>query len=97
MTARATGQRSRPPAGPARRLLRRRRIDARAEAPNSAVVGANLIPLLALGIPGNVTAALLVGAFIVHGFAPGPWMFTAMIMANILNRIIGGFGFGARR
>ena len=35
---------------------------AAAEAANSAVVGANLIPLLALGIPGNVTAALLVGA-----------------------------------
>ncbi|NKC17079.1 MAG: hypothetical protein GKR94_34250 [Gammaproteobacteria bacterium] len=74
-----------------------------AEAANSAVVGANLIPLLALGIPGNVTAALLVGAFIIHGFAPGPWMFddhgrliygmfAAMVMANAVNLIIGGFG-----
>ena len=71
--------------------------------PNSAVVGANLIPLLALGIPGNVTAALLVGAFIIHGFAPGPWMFedhgrliygmfAAMVIANVLNLAIGTFG-----
>ena len=74
-----------------------------AEAANSAVVGANLIPLLALGIPGNVTAALLVGAFIIHGFAPGPWMFedhgrliygmfAAMVIANVLNLAIGTFG-----
>ncbi len=76
---------------------------ASAEAANSAVVGANLITLLALGIPGNVTAALLVGAFIIHGFAPGPWMFedhgrliygmfAAMVMANAVNLLIGGFG-----
>jgi putative tricarboxylic transport membrane protein len=76
---------------------------AAAEAANSAVVGANLIPLLTLGIPGNVTSALLVGAFIIHGVAPGPWMFeehgrliysmfAAMIIANFLNWIIGGAG-----
>ena len=74
-----------------------------AEAANSAVVGANLIPLLSLGIPGNVTAALLIGAFIIHGFAPGPWMFeengrliygmfTAMVIANFVNLVLGGFG-----
>ncbi|MBT3915881.1 MAG: Tricarboxylate transporter family protein, partial [Rhodospirillaceae bacterium] len=76
---------------------------AAAESANSAVVGANLIPLLTLGIPGNVTSALLVGAFIIHGVAPGPWMFeehgrliygmfAAMIIANFLNWIIGGVG-----
>lgn len=76
---------------------------AAAEAANSAVVGANLIPLLSLGIPGNVTAALLVGAFIIHGIAPGPWLFDdhgrllyglfmAMIIANFANLLIGGMG-----
>ncbi|MAG98239.1 MAG: tripartite tricarboxylate transporter permease [Alphaproteobacteria bacterium] len=76
---------------------------AAAEAANSAVVGANLIPLLTLGIPGNVTSALLVGAFIIHGVAPGPWMFddhgrliygmfAAMIIANFINLAIGGAG-----
>jgi putative tricarboxylic transport membrane protein len=73
------------------------------EAANSSVVGANLIPLLALGIPGNVSAALLVGAFIIHGAAPGPLimqeqgqliygLFTAMVMATICNLIIGSIG-----
>lgn len=76
---------------------------AAAEAANSAVVGANLIPLLSLGIPGNVSAALLVGAFIIHGVTPGPWMFeehgqlvygmfAAMLIANVMNLIIGHFG-----
>ena len=74
-----------------------------AEAANSAVVGSNLIPLLALGIPGNVAAALLVGAFIIHGIIPGPWLFEeqprlvyglfiSMIVANAINlAVAGGF------
>ena len=33
------------------------------EAANSAVVGANLVPTIALGIPGNIAAALLIGGF----------------------------------
>lgn len=41
------------------------------EAANSAVVGANLIPLLALGIPGSLSAAILIGAFLIHGVEPG--------------------------
>jgi putative tricarboxylic transport membrane protein len=48
---------------------------AAAEAANNAVVGSNLIPLLTLGIPGNVAAAMLIGAFIIHGVTPGPLMF----------------------
>lgn len=34
-----------------------------------------LIPLLSLGIPGDSVTAILVGAFIVHGIAPGPLLF----------------------
>ena len=48
---------------------------AASEAANSAVVGANLIPLLTLGIPGNIAAALLVSGFIIHGVQPGPLLF----------------------
>lgn len=76
---------------------------AAAEAANSAVVGANLIPLLTLGIPGNVAAAFLIGAFIVHGIQPGPLLFEeqgrliyalfgAMIIANLCNLVIGNIG-----
>ena len=73
------------------------------ESANSAVNGANLIPLLTLGIPGNVTAALLIGAFIVHGIEPGPrvfqydavliyGLFTAMMLANLSTFLLGSFG-----
>lgn len=46
-----------------------------AEAGNNAVSGANLIPLLGLGIPGDTMAAILVGAFLIHGLSPGPLIF----------------------
>ena len=73
------------------------------EAANSATVGANLIPLLTLGIPGTTTAALLVGAFLIHGILPGPTMFEnhgrliyglfgAMMVANLVNLVLGQFG-----
>lgn len=75
---------------------------AASEAANSAVVGANLIPLLTLGIPGNIAAALLVSAFIIHGVQPGPLLFErqaqliyglfgAMLIANVANLIVGQF------
>ena len=73
------------------------------ESANSAVVGANLIPLLTLGIPGSVSAALIISAFMIHGIQPGPLLFQnqgrliyglfgAMIMANFLNLWIGQLG-----
>ncbi len=73
------------------------------EAANSAVVGSNLIPTIALGIPGNVAAAVLIGAFIIHGVVPGPLMiaehgvlvysiFASMLMANVAHLIIGRIG-----
>lgn len=46
-----------------------------AESGNNAVSGANLIPLLGLGIPGDVEAAILIGAFLIHGLTPGPLIF----------------------
>jgi putative tricarboxylic transport membrane protein len=73
------------------------------EAANSAVVGSNLIPTIALGIPGNMAAALLLGAFIIHGIVPGPFMltmhgdlvyslFASMILANGFHLLIGRIG-----
>jgi putative tricarboxylic transport membrane protein len=40
---------------------------------NSAVSGA-FVPLLTLGIPSNVVTALLIGAFMLHGATPGPFI-----------------------
>jgi len=76
---------------------------AAAESANSAVVGANLIPLLTLGIPGSVGAALIISAFMIHGLQPGPLLFEnqgrlvyglfgAMIMANFMNLCVGQLG-----
>lgn len=70
------------------------------ESANSAVMGANLIPLLAIGIPGSISAALLISAFKIHGIQPGPLLFEtqgqliyglfgAMILANLCNLVIG--------
>lgn len=73
------------------------------ESANSAVVGSNLIPTIALGIPGNIAAALLIGALVMHGVVPGPFMlqmhgeliyglFASMILANAIHLIIGRLG-----
>jgi putative tricarboxylic transport membrane protein len=48
---------------------------AASEAGNNGVAGATLIPLLALGIPGDVITAVIIGAFMVHNLQPGPMMF----------------------
>lgn len=45
------------------------------ESANSATVGPALVPLLALGIPGTATAALIGGALTFHGATPSPRMF----------------------
>ena len=47
---------------------------AAAEAADNAVIPASYIPLFGLGIPGSVSAALLVGAFMIHGIQVGPLM-----------------------
>lgn len=48
---------------------------AASEAGNNGVAGATMIPLLALGIPGDVITAVILGAFMIHGLQPGPVMF----------------------
>ncbi len=71
-------------------------------ADNSATIGA-FIPLLALGIPGSVTAAILLGALTLHGLAPGPLlfqrnpdlvyaMFIALILSSAALFLIGRYG-----
>jgi len=48
---------------------------AAAESANSSVAGADLIPTLTFGIPGDASAAILMGAFIAQGLRPGPELF----------------------
>jgi len=61
---------------------------------NSGATGA-FVPLLTLGIPGNVTTAVLIGAMMIHGVEPGPllmrnapdvfWgVITSMYIGNVM-------------
>ena len=70
-----------------------------AESGNNSVSGANLVPLLGLGVPGDVEAAILVGAFLIHDLTPGPLIFqeapnviyglyAGLLMANLLLYVI---------
>jgi len=45
------------------------------EAANNATVGGTLIPSLALGIPGDASSAVLIGALLILGLIPGPTLF----------------------
>lgn len=45
------------------------------ESANNAVIGGALIPMLALGIPGDVVSAALMGGLQLHGLEPGPLLF----------------------
>lgn len=77
------------------------------ESANNAVVGSSLVPLMALGVPGNSVSALFLGALLLHGLRPGPALFRdtpevgytlifAMLLANIIMGPLGiiiGRGF----
>ena len=69
------------------------------EAANNATVGGALIPLIAMGIPGSVIDAILIGALMIHSIQPGPTLFltnadivwgmiAACLLANILMYIL---------
>lgn len=45
------------------------------EGANNASIGGALLPLLALGIPGDGVTAMLIGGFEMHGLQPGPMLF----------------------
>lgn len=45
------------------------------ESANNAVVASSMVPLLSLGIPGNGTAALFLGALTIQGLRTGPTLF----------------------
>lgn len=67
---------------------------AAAEAGNNATVGPTLVPLLAFGIPGSATAALIGAALILQGITPSPRMFqlhAEVIYALFLILILGNF------
>ncbi|MGB9768877.1 tripartite tricarboxylate transporter permease [Dictyoglomus sp.] len=56
------------------------------ECANNAVTGGALVPTLALGVPGDVVTAVMLGAMILIGVRPGPLLFqaTPLILGVIL-------------
>ena len=73
------------------------------ESANNGVTGGALIPLLSLGIPGDVSTAVLIGAFMIQGLTPGPTLFTespalvysifiALFVINTVVLVLGLFG-----
>ena len=54
------------------------------EAGNNSTVGGDLIPTVALGIPGSAVTAVLLSALMVHGISPGP-----LLIVNEPN-VVGG-------
>lgn len=70
------------------------------ESANNGTTGGTLIPLLTLGVPGDTSTAVLLGAFTLQGLQVGPLLFTqhadliytifvGFIAANILMFILG--------
>lgn len=44
------------------------------ESANNAAIGGAFIPMLTMGIPGDATTAILIGALGIHGLRPGPML-----------------------
>lgn len=70
------------------------------ESANNAVTGGALIPLLTLGVPGDVVTAVMLGALMIQGMTPGPLLFQeqgtlvysifiALFIANIFMLVLG--------
>ena len=73
------------------------------EAADSASVGGALVPMLTLGIPGSATAAVLMGALMIHDLQPGPELFVknpeviyrlygSLLLGNVIMLILGIWG-----
>ena len=58
------------------------------ESANNAAVGGSLVPMLALGIPGSATSAIMFGALTIHGLVPGQSLFVEH--ADVVYTFLGG-------
>ncbi|MCL7931532.1 tripartite tricarboxylate transporter permease [Halomonas llamarensis] len=74
-----------------------------AESANNATVGSSMVPLLALGVPGSPTSAIIAGALVIHGIVLGPSLFVnrpdvaftflyGMLLTVVAMTIIGAVG-----
>ncbi len=63
------------------------------ESANSATTGGALIPMLAIGIPGDPVTAAMMGGLLIQGLTPGPRLFTTNV--EVIHGIFGAFLVGA--
>ncbi|WP_337997043.1 tripartite tricarboxylate transporter permease [Oleispirillum naphthae] len=65
------------------------------EAANNASMGGAMIPLLTLGIPGDASTLMMLGAFMLHNIQPGPLLFrdNGDIVYSIFIAYFIAFGF----
>jgi putative tricarboxylic transport membrane protein len=72
------------------------------EAANNGTTGGAMVPLLTLGIPGDVVTAVMLGALLLIGLRPGPLLFrerpevvsaifAGLLLANVLILLLGIF------
>lgn len=70
------------------------------ESSNNATTGGTMIPMLTLGIPGDASTAIMLGAMVLHGLQPGvtlmqtsaPLVYgilAAMLVANLMMFVVG--------
>jgi putative tricarboxylic transport membrane protein len=70
------------------------------EAANNGTTGGAMVPLLTLGIPGDVVTAVMLGALLIIGLRPGPLLFkdrpdvvsaifAGLLLANVLILLLG--------
>ena len=59
------------------------------EASNNGVTGTSLIPMFVLGIPGGISAAVILGALMIHGLQPGDSLFTKS--PHVIYTVMWGF------
>ncbi|MCD8083715.1 MAG: tripartite tricarboxylate transporter permease [Clostridiales bacterium] len=59
------------------------------ESSNNGTTGGALIPLLALGIPGDANTAVMLGALQMHNLTPGPQLF--MLHVDTVRTVFAGF------
>jgi putative tricarboxylic transport membrane protein len=63
------------------------------EAGNNAVSAGDLVPMLALGIPGDAVTAVMLGALLIHGVQPGPLLLTDPRTSQLAYGVIVGYLF----
>jgi putative tricarboxylic transport membrane protein len=61
------------------------------EGSNNGVTGTSLVPMFVLGIPGGISAAVILGALMIHGLQPGMRLFKNS--PEIIYTIMWGFIF----